>query len=235
MKYWTLYTGILYIVGFIILSTRLAFLNIFIKDFFTLDYFKAGLLFLFVNLPIYFIANEALTNDENSKRRHVLFQALSFLVCGIWMILLSGILFKFQKNEPLSLYLSLYIFYPLIIYFFSKSVRKIKFKSLKKDGLEFGFKFIFFLIAMTAFANIVYPKIQFRFGGGAPYNKVLHVKNNIGSIQKIDAQIFYENDNWIHFKDKNGVITSFPKTAIIKMESYMENDLLKKWNERIRN
>lgn len=88
---------------------------------------------------------------------------------------------------------------------------------------------------MTAFANIVYPKIQFRFGGGAPYNKVLHVKNNIGSIQKIDAQIFYENDNWIHFKDKNGVITSFPKTAIIKMESYMENDLLKKWNERIRN
>ena len=225
LKFGGLYAGIIYGIGFLILSTRLASLNIFIKDFFTLDYIKAGLLFVFINLPIYIIANE-LKEKPKAKINKILFYFFTLLGCLSWIVIVSSFLFDNRENRPLHDFILTMFIYPIIIYLFSITLKKVKFENIKIEGIDLGVRFIFALVVITFFSTIIFPKIKFRFGGGAPYQKVLIVKNTSNSIDKINATIYYENDNWIHYIDETNLVISMPKKEIIRTESKLENDFI---------
>ena len=113
LKFGALYTGIIYVIGFLILSSRLATLNIFIKDFFTLDYLKAGLLFIFINLPIFLIANE-LKDGWKNKTNIYLYRFLSILGCSMWLLILNSFLFQNKGNNSWVYYTLIFVLYPIL-------------------------------------------------------------------------------------------------------------------------
>lgn len=227
LKFGALYAGIIYVIGFLILSSRLATLNIFIKNFFTPDYLKAGLLFIFINLPIFLIANELKDGREN-KTNIYLYRFLSILGCSIWLLILKSFLFQNKGNNSWVYYTLIFVLYPILAYFLSISIENLRLKKLNLYGLGFGIRIIAFLVVLTFFSNTIFPQIRFRFGGGASYLKTLYVNNEDNSISKIDAEIYYENDDWIHFIDKNDLVISMPKSKIIKTESKIESDFILK-------
>jgi hypothetical protein len=211
----------------LILSSHLASLNIFIKDFFTLDYLKAGLLFIFINLPIFLIAKDLNESKLNTTKK-IIYQLLSILGCIMWLFMLSSFLFQNKETNSWTYYSLIIVLYPILAYIFSISINGIKFKKINMNGLDVGVRVMFFLVLLTYFSNTIFPQIKFRFGGGSSYMKTLFIKNEDNSISKINAKIYYENDNWIHFLDKHDLVISMPKSKIIKTESKIESDSILK-------
>lgn len=220
IKYWTVYLGVIYAVGFLILSTRLSFLEIYIKDFLTLDYLKAGILFLFVNLPIALIIYQT---HLVADRKNIVKFLISIFGGALWFILLSPTIFQHKEGSQILLNVLTFVVYPIIVYPLVVKGMKIRSDLKEKDILGLGMQVVIGLIVITSFSNIIFPQIQFRFGGGAPYNKTLLIENEDKTISTIDAKIYYENDKWIHMIDDNKVI-SLPKNKVIKQQSELKDD-----------
>ena len=213
LKYLPLFTFLIYGLGFLIISIRLSMLNIFVKDFLTLDYIKAGLFFCIINIPLYLIKRQIKSEIKNRILRFIFY----FFGCIAWFAMVNISLVDTNEiNSDLFFYLSIYLLYPFIIYFFD-----IETVSIKMDSLIIGKKFVTGIILIHLFSTIIYFKIHFRLGGGAPYTKTItNISGDSSKIVYKDVKIYYENDGWIYFTDNDKVLT-IPKKNIIKQESKM--------------
>lgn len=225
LKYFTFYLGIVYCLGFLILSTRLSYLQIYIKDFLTLDYLKAGLLFFVVNVPLFLIGHQS-TNPKIKRKK--IFNFLIYLLGSfLWFAFLSTILFQHEIETSWALNGITFLVYPIIVAAIVFRTDNLQKDIKEKDVLGLGMFFVFILVLITSFSNVVFPQIQFRFGGGAPYQKTLYFKDNSGKINIIEARIYYENAEWVHYITDN-TVKSIPKKNITKQESTLQNNYINK-------
>ena len=118
-----------------------------------------------------------------------------------------------------------FIIYPIWIYFYLTYLSKSDIEDFKKDGFKLGLQFMFAIISINFFSNVIYPQVKFKLGGGAPYDKTLFLKVDSNKEIKYDATIYYENENWI-YSIKEDKVTTIPKNQIIKEEAKIKETFL---------
>ncbi len=221
IKYFPIYLSIIYSLGFLILSTRLSFLGIYIKDFLTLDYLKAGILFLFIEIPLITINHEIYKGSKwTFKWKNLLRFLLTMLMSLLWFSVLDMVIFE-RNNEELPFHV---VFVYIIISFATYWIYHLGLRAyqgrLKPDIMDIGVLAMFVIITITGFSNLVYPLIQFRFGGGAPYAKTLIIENGLKKEEVIEVDIYYESNEWIHFK-QDSTVQSLPRNKILRQINYI--------------
>lgn len=227
IKFWTFYLGLIYGIGFLILSTRLSFLGIYIKDFLTMDYVKAGILFFFVNIPLIYIIYRINKDLKNKKLLKFFIQLLGSF---IWLFFLQTFIFKHDNEWNIIRVIVTFIVYPAIVFFFTNNGLINILKNKKDDIMENGLQVALSLVLITAFANTIYPQIQFTYGGGAPYNKILYIEQKNKIIKEVDAKVYYENDKWLHYLYKDKMI-SIPKNSIVREQNTLKDDFILRISE----
>jgi len=215
VKYFPIILSIIYTIGFLIMSLRLAKLGLHLKDFFTLDYIKAGLLFIIYFFPIFLIIKQS-NKDQNTKK--FLRAVFSILASFFYCLGISTFLHDSTSKESLIIYPWLYFPFVFFIYFLFLVGKDLKFKQFKiienLPKLIGIIPFSFFIL--YNFSTQIYSEIKFEFGGGSPYPKKLVIKKDTEKTPEIiDTKVFYENENWIHFEKDNSII-SLPKKYIIE-------------------
>ncbi|WP_010518573.1 hypothetical protein [Croceivirga radicis] len=227
IKFWTFYLALIYGIGFLILSTRLSFLGIYIKDFLTLDYLKAGILFFFVNLPLIYIIYRMNKDLKNKKKLKFIIQ---YIGCFMWLIFLQAIVFQSNNEWNILRIIVTFIIYLGIVFLFVNNSFINTLKNKENDIMENGLQIVLSIVLITAFANTIYPQIQFRYGGGAPYNKVLYIEQRNKIIKEVNAKVYYENEKWLHYLSENKMI-SIPKNSIVREQNTLEDDFILRISE----
>ncbi len=221
IKYLPIYGAVTYFFGYLVLSSRLAYLKIFIKDFFALDYLKTGLLFLFITIPIVLICIESM------KSKYWILRFLLSVIFGASLIFfLTPIIFVDRSDSTILTDFLTFAFYPLEVFIFVLLSKKYLTNLKKYDAFNSTITICLLLVMLTSFGNFIFPQIKFRFGGGAPYSKILYILDEKGIENEINARIFYENETWIYYKSENKTIISLPKKRIIKEKSLTEESSL---------
>ena len=74
LKHFSVVIALVYVFGFLVLSLRLSSLGLYIKDFFTVDYIKAGILFIIFVGPnfVLFELLNSFTDDRFYKKVELL-------------------------------------------------------------------------------------------------------------------------------------------------------------------
>lgn len=197
------------------MSLRLASLGLHLKDFFTLDYIKAGLLFLIYFFPPFIIIKTANSDEIKNKIVRIGFSTLMpFFYC----FFIGTFLHDGNENESLIPHPWIYFPFVLLIYFLFLSGEGLKFKNFKvlKNLPKLVGIIPFSFMVLYNFSTQIYSEIKFEFGGGASYKKTLVVQMNPKDKPDIiNAKVYYENENWIHFEN-NSNLMSIPKKHIIE-------------------
>ena len=93
LKYLPLFTFLIYGLGFLIISIRLSMLNIFVQDFLTLDYIKAGLFFCIINIPLYLFKHQIKNEIKNGILRFIFY----LIGCITWFGMVNALMIN--NNE----------------------------------------------------------------------------------------------------------------------------------------
>ncbi|MGY3794517.1 hypothetical protein [Aquimarina sp. 433] len=222
----TSYLFIIYIIGFLIVNISLSRYGVFVKDLFSLDYIKSGVLFL-----ILFVA-PAISQIESAKRVRsyvwnsdnifskwlitnylvkILLSIIFLLAVPMAFLGIVELIFINHFENKYVIYL-IYAFMITIISFLVNRSFDLKKPEIFMELLPLTF---FIILSLHLFAVSIYPNIKFQLGGGAIYTKTILVNDKNDNVITEVSKVLYESEKNIYTLHDSIVIT-IPKNRILK-------------------